>query len=34
MIDPNRFWYAVHVEVGGDTIVMYFHNAMVNNKKQ
>ena len=29
-----QFEYAVQDKVGGDTIVMYFHTAMVNNKKQ
>ena len=29
-----QFEYAVQDEVGGYTIVMYFHTAMVNNKMQ
>ena len=29
-----QFEYAVQDKVGGDTIVMYFHTAMVNKKKQ
>ena len=33
-IDPNILEYAVHDEIGGCMIVIYFHTTMVNNKKQ
>ena len=29
-----QFGYAVQDEMGGHTIALYFHTAMVNNKKQ
>ena len=34
MMHLNRFRYCAHDEVGGCTIVMYFHTAMVKNEKQ
>ena len=33
-VTSYQFEYVVQDEVGGYTIVMYFHTAMVNNKKQ